>query len=239
MAFVSRKGDAPAVGYPEWDRSRDGRDHQAPETGRWDLRQERWIPQQRAPEGGDFAIEPFQARANPNGTRPGEGRVLDHDEWTTGHHRRYDPPSPVKRGRGRRSPGEDYHSERRPARPRRGDDQEVDERSNYIGSFIATAGWYVIPITAYTIWCLTLSSDPRAGCVNQFGLPCQAPRTEALSNLMDSGPQFAVALALSISFAMLLGWATSGWRPLAIGFASAVLGAGVATVLFAVLATQF
>src|SRR5258707_15212185 len=101
MAFGSRKGDAPPVGYPEWDRSRDGRDHQAPETGRWDLRQERWIPQQRVPEGGDFGIEPFQARADPQGTRPGEGQVLDHDdtrggadrsgEWPTGHHRRYEP----------------------------------------------------------------------------------------------------------------------------------------------------
>ena len=52
MASGSRRGDAPAVGYPEWERSRDGRDHQAPETGQWDLRQERWIPVQRMPDGG-------------------------------------------------------------------------------------------------------------------------------------------------------------------------------------------
>src|SRR5258708_3426343 len=72
MAFRSRKGDAPAVGYPEWDRSREGRDHQAPETGRWDLRQERWIPVQRAPEGDDFGIDPFPPPPAPTAPPPGQ-----------------------------------------------------------------------------------------------------------------------------------------------------------------------
>ncbi|GAA2587201.1 hypothetical protein GCM10010399_16450 [Dactylosporangium fulvum] len=235
------------MAYPDWERSRDSGDQQSPETGRWDPRHERWIPQQRVPEGDDYGIEPFHARTDPYGPRPGQGRVLDHDdyrtgEWTTGRQRRYEPEPPPRRRPG--SPGEDYYAVRprgRPAPPRQADDEddELDERSNYIGSFIATAGWYVVPILAYTIWALTLSGDPREGCVDPFGVPCPAPRTEALTNLLDNGPQFAVSLALSISVAMFLGWATSGWRPTAIGFASAVLGAGVATVLFAVLATQF
>jgi hypothetical protein len=119
------------------------------------------------------------------------------------------------------------------------DGDEPDQRGVYIGSFISTAGWYVGPIAAYAAWSLTLSGAPRAGCTNEFGLPCPGPRTEALTNLLNTVPQIAVAMALSITIAMLLGWLTTGWRPLAIGFASAVLGAGAATVLFAVLDSQF
>ena len=197
------------------------------------MRQERWIPHQRTPDSGEYGIEPFPVRAQ--GVRPGEGRVLDHDEWSTGAHRRYEPQQPPSK---KKTKTKQQRPDRRIAAAPQ-DDEEADEPTNYIGSFVSTACWYLVPIAAYTIWCLTLSSAPRAGCVNAFGLPCPAPRTEALSNLFDTGPQFAMSLALSILFAMLLGRVTSGWRPLAIGFASAVLGAGVATVLFAVLATQF
>ncbi|MET7401458.1 hypothetical protein ABZS66_49050 [Dactylosporangium sp. NPDC005572] len=249
------------MGYPEWDGSRGGRDQQ-PETGRWDLRQERWIPQQRPPEeSDDFGIAPFQARSTRN--RPGEGRVLDHDdyrsgertgqhrtgewgrrgntgEWGTGEHtgqhRRYQPGLPAQ---ARRRPVLPVPPPPPPPPSMEDDEGEEDEGTNYIGSFLATAAWYVVPILGYAGWAFTLSGDPRPGCVNAFGLPCPAPRAEALSNLLDNGPQFAGSLAISITVAMFLGWATSGWRPTAIGFASAVLGAGVATVLFAVLATQF
>ncbi|MFB9181405.1 hypothetical protein ACFFX1_24975 [Dactylosporangium sucinum] len=243
------------MGYPEWDGSRGGRDQQ-PETGRWDLRQERWIPQQRGPEDDDFGIGPFPARSN--GGRPGEGRVLDYDEYRTGErtgqhrtgewatgdrtgertgqHRRY--PSAVPAST-RRRPHLPVPPPPPPSFEDDEDEYEEDEGTNYIGSFLATAGWYLVPILGYAAWALTLSADPRPGCINAFGLPCPAPREEALSNLLDNGPQFAGSLALSIAVAMFLGWATSGWRPMAIGFASAVLGAGVATVLFAVLATQF
>ncbi|MDG6101291.1 hypothetical protein Daura_51250 [Dactylosporangium aurantiacum] len=118
-------------------------------------------------------------------------------------------------------------------------DEDEDEPTDYVGAFIATACWYVIPTIGYVIWAATLSSVPRPGCVNAFGVPCRAPRAEAFTKLLDGVPQLAVALALGISVAMFLGWATTGWRAWTIGFASAVLSAGIATVLFAVLATQF
>ena len=96
----------------------------------------------------------------------------------------------------------------------------------------------MVPLIGYVIWAATLSSQPRPGCVDAFGMQCPAPRAEAFTNLLDGVPQIAVALALGITVAMFLGWATSGWRAWTIGFASAVLGAGMATVIFAVLATQ-
>jgi hypothetical protein len=247
MALRSRKGDAPPVGYPEWDRSRDGRDRQAPERGRRDLRRERRTPPERAPENDDF-VEPFPARWDR--ARPAQGRVQD--DRGTGSHRPYEAQP------GRRRPGEDTYpgwqsapravpaSAPHSALPDNNEDDEEDEddeeepdqRDIYIGSFSATAGWYLVPIAAYTAWSLTQSGTPRAGCTNQFGLACPSPRAEALSNLANAVPQIAVAMALSITVAMFLGWVTTGWRPFAIGFASAVLGAGVATVLFAVLDTQ-
>lgn len=116
--------------------------------------------------------------------------------------------------------------------------QDEDEPTDYAGAFIATACWYVFPTIGYVIWAATLPSVPRPGCVNAFGVPCPAPRAEAFTKLLDGVPQLAVALALGISVAMFLGWATTGWRAWTIGFASAVLSAGMATVIFAVLATQ-
>ncbi|MEV6931611.1 hypothetical protein AB0M46_44955 [Dactylosporangium sp. NPDC051485] len=195
------------MGYPDWERSRGGRERQGTETGRWDPRQERWIPQQRAPDRDDYyGVEPFPARSDPR--RPGHGRVLDHDDWVEGD-------------------AEDED-----------EDDEPDQRSVYIGSFVATACWYLIPLAMYAGWSFTLSSQPRPGCTNAFGLACPAPRSEALSHLMSEVPEIAVAMAISIVIAMILGKVTTGWRPFAIGFASAVLGAGVATVAFAVLKTQ-
>jgi hypothetical protein len=117
-------------------------------------------------------------------------------------------------------------------------DEEEDESTDYAGAFIATTCWFVVPLIGYVIWAATLSTQPRPGCVDAFGGPCPAPRVEAFTNLLDGVPQLAVALALGITVAMFLGWATSGWRAWTIGFASAVLGAGIATVIFAVLATQ-
>ncbi|WP_432833454.1 hypothetical protein [Dactylosporangium sp. CA-092794] len=229
------------MGYPEWERSRDGRDRQVPETGRWDLRQERWVPQPRNPDDEDYGIEPFPARSDPY-RRPGQGRVLDYEDWDGGYQRRPEPYPPA-----RRDPSGDFRRPPRSLPPEdfeddddyEDDEDEPDQRSVYIGSFIATACWYLVAIAAYAGWSLTLSTDPRPGCTNAFGLPCPAPRTEALTNLFNIVPQIAVAMAISITIAMFLGWLTTGWRALAIGFASAVLGAGVATVLFAVLETQF
>ncbi|MEU7865690.1 hypothetical protein [Dactylosporangium sp. NPDC049140] len=214
------------MGYPDWDRPR-GRERQAPETGRWDPRQERWIPQQRAPEGDDYGIEPFPARSDPY-RRPGQGRVLDHDEWATRRPRRRLPlpPTPPPEDR------EDVDDEDED------DEEEPDQRSVYIGSFISTACWYLIPFAAYAGWSMTLSDDPRPGCTNAFGLPCPSQHDEAMANIGHLVPQLAVSMAISIVVAMLLGKVTTGWRPFAIGFASAVLGAGIATVGFAVLATQ-
>ena len=220
---MSRIGDAPPVGYPEWEGSRDGRDRQAPETGRWDLRQERWIPQARPPDGDDYGIEPFPARSDPS-RRPGHGRVLDHDDWTGGR-------QPARRQLPRPAPAPEPDDE--------DEEDEPDQGRLYISSFISTALWYLVPVAIWAGYALTMSTDPRPGCTNAFGLPCPAPRDEALGTLMNTVPQIAVAMALSIVFAMLLGRVTRGWRAFAIGFASAVLGAGVATVGFAVLATQF
>ncbi|MFI5913867.1 hypothetical protein [Dactylosporangium sp. NPDC051541] len=217
------------MSYPDWDRPRGRREQPTPETGRWDPRQERWIPQQRTPEEDGWGIEPFPARSDPS-RRPGQGRVLDHDDWADAERRPrrrlpLPPPPPSQRDE------EDEEEED-------DDEDEPDQHSLYIGSFISTACWYLIPFAAYVGWALTLSDDPRPGCTTAFGLPCPSQHDEALANIGHLVPQLAVSMALSIIVAMVLGKVTAGWRPFAIGFASAVLGAGLATVGFAVLATQ-
>jgi hypothetical protein len=54
-----------------------------PETGRWSTTHNRWVPQQRPPDGDDFAIGRFEDTGDISRqlASPGQGRVLDHDDW--------------------------------------------------------------------------------------------------------------------------------------------------------------
>jgi hypothetical protein len=155
--------------------------------------------------------------------------VLDHDEWS-GRRPRRRLPLPMPEPEDRDDDGDEDDDEEY--------EDEPDQRKVYIGSYVSTACWYLIPFAAYAGWSLTLPDDPRPGCINAFGMPCPSAHDEAMTNIGHLVPQLAVAMAVSIVIAMLLGRVTTGWRPFAIGFASAVLGAGVATIGFAVLATQ-
>jgi hypothetical protein len=78
-----------------------------------------------------------------------------------------------------------------------------------------TAGWYAIPATLYLIWLATLNSD-RQGLVGRA--------------FVGSLPWLFGAMALSLTVAALLRWATVGWRTLTLSFAAAVIGGGVATI---------
>ena len=308
MVPESPKGNAPAVGYREWDGSRDERDQPSaprhyrssprarwdarwdpgrdsdpgparddgaaaagrahePETGRWSTRHNRWVPYQRTNDDTDFAIGRFEDTGDVTGERerPGQGRVLDHDDWYEAT-QAYHPPPPYgqpfgqyqpygeygRNGHGGgdpggraalepRRPGDVYYSGRRYQQARRtraiGRDDSLDdpENRNYLASMLATLAWYALPLLAYLGWAVMLSGEPPGDCLDALGAPCVAPRMEALGNLGNSVPQVCVAMALSIVVAMLLRWATVGWRALTVGFAAAVVGAGTTTVVFSVL----
>lgn len=137
----------------------------------------------------------------------------------------HSPPAPR---RGGSSP------ERRPGRDPTDQLDEDDEPSGrgYVAALFATAAWYLAPVALYLLWTLTLGSAQDASCIETSGAPCIAPRSEALATLVDSAPQLGTALALSLTLALTLRWMTSMWRTVAVGFAAAVVGAGVTTVVF-------
>jgi hypothetical protein len=60
-----------------------------PETGRWSERQGRWIPTPRAADDTDYRIKRFVEDSGdvrtPGRPKPGQGQVLDHDEYWSSH----------------------------------------------------------------------------------------------------------------------------------------------------------
>jgi len=120
------------------------------------------------------------------------------------------------------------------ARPPDDDEDELREHG-FVGAAIGTVLWYVVPALGYLGWTLLLGRKTRPGCVDAVGAPCLPPRDQALHNLVHDLPRLGVAIAISLLVALLIRLVTPIWRGLSVGFAAAVVGAGVATVLFSVL----
>jgi hypothetical protein len=134
--------------------------------------------------------------------------------------------------------------ERRPARPARDDyftgggrdlyasswqdadddddavDDEPMDANSYLAAALSTVAWFVVPALTFLGWVLFLDA---------------APRNEALRNLGNAAPWIGITVAAGIVLALVLRRLATGWRALTVGFASAVVSAGVATVLFTVI----
>jgi hypothetical protein len=118
------------------------------------------------------------------------------------------------------------------------DDEEEDggEAATFPAVALATVGWYVVPAIVYVIWALFLTRSATAStCVPTAGTTCATSQTAGLSKLFEILPQIGVALVISVIVALLLRLVTTAWRGMTVGFAAAVVGAGVATVLFSVI----
>jgi hypothetical protein len=114
------------------------------------------------------------------------------------------------------------------------DEDEAPRPTNYVGAALAALGWFIIPVAAYLGYVFFLDNQPPPGC-NSAGTPdCLTPRAEAMQNLFGNVPLVTITVSVSILIALVLRRVASGWRTLTIGFASAVVGAGAATVLFTV-----
>jgi hypothetical protein len=114
-----------------------------------------------------------------------------------------------------------------------GDDpeDELAPEGGYKSAVLATLIWYAIPAALYIAYAFYLGGSARPGCVSADGGPCPSPRAEALHVISSNIGLITVAIVLSTVIAVMLRWATTGWRALAIGFAAAVVGGGATTVL--------
>ncbi len=137
------------------------------------------------------------------------------------------------RSGGQRGAGDDYADWDDPD----GDEDDAPRPTNYVAAALAALGWFIIPLAVYLGYVFFLDDQPPPGC-NGAGTPeCLTPRAEALHNLFGNVPLVTITVSVSILIALVLRRVASGWRILTIGFASAVVGAGAATVLFTVVSS--
>jgi hypothetical protein len=106
----------------------------------------------------------------------------------------------------------------------------------YLMAMLATLFWYAVPISLYLLYASLLDHTARPNCRDVLGRPCGSQSQQAIGNLLDVTPRILLALALSIVLAMGIRWVATTWKTLTVGFAGAVVGGGLATVFFAVLA---
>jgi hypothetical protein len=119
------------------------------------------------------------------------------------------------------------------------DDEEDEEEEppgprNYVYAALAALGWFIIPVAIYLGYAFLLNDQPPPGCNGASTPECLTPRAEALQNLFGNVPLVTITVSVSILIALVLRKVASGWRTLTVGFASAVVGSGAATVLFTV-----
>jgi len=190
-----------------------------------------WIPsQRRVPDASGYLTDPRYVAGPPQPARPDPDEAHDdeRDDW-------YDQRASLALPATRR-PAE-MVPPRRPARARRvvRDEDVAEPEPGYLAAVWLTTVWYVVPALLYGIWALTLDTTPDPNCVDPAGNPCAPPRTEALNALVHAVPRLATAVSLSLAIALILRWYNGSWRSGAIGFASAVVGAGVTTAIFSLL----
>lgn len=120
--------------------------------------------------------------------------------------------------------------------PRRTEEaSDTSEDGTYQGAAIAALVWCAVPVVFYIGWALVLAGKAEAGCVDDNGQPCPSPQVVAWKDLVYAAPTLGAAALLSILVALALRRFTTGWRSTTVGFASAVVGSGVVTVVWSAL----
>lgn len=97
-----------------------------------------------------------------------------------------------------------------------------------------TVIWYAVPLVAYAIWAITLGGSPRSGCATVNGAACASARGDALGAVGHNALGFLLAILVSLCVAVLIRRWSLSWRAISVGFASAVVGSGVATVVMTI-----
>lgn len=109
-------------------------------------------------------------------------------------------------------------------------DEPDEEPPGWLPVLACTVGAFLVPTLVYLLWAWSLSSEPPPNCVDAIGAACRSPRGEALANLRSVLPGLTAAVALALVTASGLR-RFSRWRSPTIAFASAVIGAGVITLV--------
>jgi hypothetical protein len=111
---------------------------------------------------------------------------------------------------------------------------EVPGRS-FLATFGWTVAWYSVPAAGWAAWSLTFPSGSGTACARPTNGHCPSPRLAALEALMHGLPRIGVALAIALIVAGLIRIGSGAWRPATAGCAAAVIGGGLATLLYSTL----
>lgn len=162
---------------------------------------------------------------------PGDA-ARERDDW---YGRPPDPPPPSTR-----RPADLVPAPRRARayRVERREDEEAEPRGGYLPAVFAAAIWYGAAVALYVVWALTRGDTPEPNCLDPAGDPCPAPRTGALNSLVDATPPLATAVGLSLVLALIVRWSIPTWRSATVGFVASVVGAGIATLVFSLVAPR-
>lgn len=109
---------------------------------------------------------------------------------------------------------------------------DAKQNSGYWAATWAALIWYAVPLVLYVGWALLLRHNPVESCAAD-ATDCTPTKPVGIGNSLQSGlPQILVALVMSASIAPLLRWCNPLWRSITVGFLAAVIGGGVATMIF-------
>ena len=115
-----------------------------------------------------------------------------------------------------------------------GEDWDEDESGGYGLATLATLAWFLLPVIGFAGWAFLGPGDSeQADCVDGT---CEPLQSAGFQLLLDVLPWLGGAIVLSLVVAVIIRWATTGWRAPTIGFAAAIVGGGVTTVLYSVIA---
>jgi len=226
-----RYGEAPAPGYP------------APEYGQPEYGQ----PGYGQPEYGQpgyaqpgyggpgYGPAPAPGYAAPGYGQPGYPVPAD-PRYPPGGYADPRYPDPGHHPADRPGPGGYRRPARRPARPPEplAEPEEEQLTSTWLPALLWTVLLFLVPGVLYLGWTLTLSDTAPADCVDATGAPCPPPRTEAVDQLADVLPGIGIAIALGLLVALGLRRIAAEWHSFTVGAAAAVIGAGLATLVLAV-----
>jgi hypothetical protein len=105
----------------------------------------------------------------------------------------------------------------------------------FLATFGWTAAWYAVPAAVFAAWSLSFPAGAGTACARPVDNACPSPRAVAVQALLHGLPRMGVALVIALLVAGLIRLGSAAWRPLVTGFAAAIVGAGLTTVLYSTL----
>jgi hypothetical protein len=109
---------------------------------------------------------------------------------------------------------------------------DAENRSGPLAFITATLTWFVFPAFVYLFLLVTSDAGPPAGCAIVDDAQCRSEHASLVALVGDVLPFFGLGVAVAVGTALTIRALSSEWRPFGTGFASAVVGGAIGTLLY-------